>query len=592
MTPPNRNTAWAQTIFDELRRHGVCDVVVSPGSRSAPLALAAAAHDGLRDWSVLDERSAGFFALGLARAADRPAALVCTSGTASANYLPAVIEAHYSRVPLILLTADRPPELRSVGAPQTIVQPGLYGAYTVFDSDLPIATIREADFAQLRRTLAMAARKAQGPPAGPAHLNVGFREPLHPIEVREDQEALRSHSASSVARPVAAQQRSVAELALAPEQVATLADRLSDVEKGWIVAGPLTATASAAAAIERLANALGWPLLAEPLSRLRSSSKPSSVLLDASDALLRCRRFSDRNAPQLVLRFGAAPTSNALNQWLAAHPEIEQLVVSPWGWNDPSGVAREVLAAEPLRLARDLLERIAPSHKRNAFTDTWCQADRKLRALIDEELDSRSVLSEAEVARTALRLAAPRGRVYLGNSLPVRLADLYSGSDQRELQYFANRGANGIDGTLASALGTAAASETRSCVALIGDLSLLHDWSSVALAREPEINASIVVIDNGGGRIFESLPVAKHSERRVFERHFLTPQAVDLPSALRGFGLDCALVETRQTLETALATSIATPGVQFICARVPGSAHAEEQAKLIESIRSLLEVEA
>lgn len=586
MTPPNRNTAWAQTIFDELSRQHVRDVVVSPGSRSAPLALAAAAHAELRDWSVLDERSAGFFALGLARASSRPVALVCTSGTAAANYLPAVIEAHYSRVPLILLTADRPPELRGVGAPQTIVQPGLYGNYAAFDCDLPIPTTQEADFVQLRRTLAMAARAAQGPPAGAAHLNVGFREPLHPVEVREDRDILRTHTIP----PPAVQQRSDSELALTSDEVATLADQLGNTERGWIVAGPLDATASAASAIEKLAASLGWPLLAEPLSQLRSSRVASAVLLDASDALLRCERFSNRNAPQMVLRFGAAPTSKALNQWLAAHPEIEQLVVSPWGWNDPSGVAQRLLASEPLRLARDLLERLAPDRKPSVFTETWCRADRKVRALIERELDSRSVLSEAEVARTTLRLAAPHTKIYLGNSLPVRSADLYAGADSRQLRYFANRGANGIDGTLASALGTAAA-DSHPCLALIGDLALLHDWSSVALARESSIQASVVVIDNGGGRIFESLPVARATERSVFDRHFLTPQAVDIPSALRGFGLECELVETRQDLEAALAASVSAPGVQFSCARLPGDAHREEQAKLIEAIQAVLEGE-
>jgi len=577
LTPPNRNTAWAQTILEELQSHGVADVVISPGSRSAPLALAAAATE-LRDWSVLDERSAGFFALGLARASGRAVALVCTSGTAAANYLPAVIEAHYSQVPLVLLTADRPHELRGVGAPQTIVQPGLYGSYCVFELDLPLATTREADFLQLRRSLQRAMQAALGTPPGPAHLNVGFREPLHPVRVPDDEQALRTHIASPITHPIPERP----ELTLSPEALDRLAERLSRTPRGWVVAGPLGVGAHEATAIGRLAEALDWPLLAEPLSQLRSGAT-APTLLDASDALLRCDAFCERHAPDLVLRFGAVPTSKALNQWLASHPEIEQLVVSPWVWNEPSGVAQPVLRAEPLRLARALHERVIPA-TRSDFVEPWRDADRRARSLIDAELDSRSTLSEAEVARSTLRHAPPGSSVYLGNSLPVRSADLYVGRDGSGLRYFANRGASGIDGTLATALGTAAASASR-CTALIGDLALLHDWSTIVLARQAQFDATIAVIDNGGGRIFESLPIATQAERPLFERHFLTPQAVDIPAALRAFDLECALAETREGLNAELARSVSRNGVQFVCARVEGAAHAEEQVKLIDRLR-------
>ena len=356
--------------------------------------------------------------------------------------------------------------------------------------------------------------------------------------------------------------------------------------------GPLDASPQEAAAIERLAVALGWPLLAEPLSQLRGATAPSPVLLDAGDALLRCTQFSDQHAPECVLRFGQTPTSKSLNRWLAEHPEIDQIVVSPSYWNEPSGVARQVLDAEPLRLACELLEQVTPRKAASSFAQGWLGASQRARSLIEAELDGRGDLSEAEIARSLIRLAPGGSRIYLGNSLPVRSAELYGAADRRGLQFFANRGANGIDGTLSSALGTAAVGDGRPCLAMIGDLALLHDWSGVALAREREINATLAVIDNGGGRIFESLPVARSAEREVFERHFLTPQGVDLPDALQAFRAKCTSVETRGEFEAALAEGLHASGVSFVCAKVDGSAHAEAQAKLLERIRNELEADA
>ena len=580
----NRNLACATALFDELARSGVGHVVVSPGSRSAPLALVAAAHPDVRDHALLDERSAGFFALGLARSVREPVALVCTSGTAAANYLPAVVEAHYSRVPLIVLTADRPAELRDCGAGQTIDQVRLYGPFARFLGEVA------AESAPLDWVRALACRAVAdaAQPGGAVHVNVAFREPLDLTPVPAEQAALRALDPRvREGRGDAPHVRVVGAGAARPETgaVTALAERLASEPRGWLVAGPLDAPSGLAPLLGRLARALDWPVLAEPLSGLRSGAHDRSRLVDAHDAVLRVAELTRRHAPRLALRFGAPPTSKAYRLLLETQPEIEQVVVDPAGWSDPTARAAEIVRADPRALAEALLDSLAARESAGAsdFVSHWTAAGRAARRALDGILDAESTLSEPLAVRT-LAAKLPAGTtLFCASSLAVRHVDLVWPPGPTPIRFVANRGANGIDGTLSCALGHATGSAGPT-VLLIGDLALLHDASALASAARSEVDLTVVVLDNNGGGIFELLPVASSSPRETFERHFGTPHDLDLCAVIAGYGLRRARAASARDLESALAEGLGRAGCDFIVVRTERRENAALLGRMHEAV--------
>jgi 2-succinyl-5-enolpyruvyl-6-hydroxy-3-cyclohexene-1-carboxylate synthase len=567
----NRNLAWCAALAQELARAGVRHAVVSPGSRSAPLALAMALEPGIRDHALLDERAAGYFALGLARASRAPVALVCTSGTAAANYLPALVEAHHSRVPLIALTADRPPELRDCAAGQVIDQVKLYAGVVRWYHELPLPEPTDALLRHARAAAARAVASAQGAPPGPVHLNVPLREPLDAAEVAADRaalEALPRLAREGRGREPLTRVGAPAPARLEPAALDALAARLSACEPGWLVAGPCDEP-ELATALGQLAERLGWPLFAEPLSQLRCGPHARAALVDAHDALLRCDAFADAHLPGAVLRFGAPPTSKAYRLLLERHPEIAQSLVDPHGWGDPSALALELLRSEPAALARDLAGRI-PARPQGAFARSWIEAGRRARAALDAHLDALATPSEPGAIRALAEVTPDGTTVFLASSLPVREADLYWPASSKRLRFVANRGANGIDGTLSCALGTAAAGAPTLLVS--GDLALLHDASAWLEAVRSGVDLCAVVLDNGGGGIFELLPAARTLPREIFERHLAAPHGLDLVAALRGFGIRARAVAYPKQLAEEVRAGLARPGVDVWV--VPGDRRA------------------
>lgn len=564
----NANFAWAAAIVEELALSGVRNVVVSPGSRSAPLALAFSEHPELEDISILDERSAAFFALGLARARREPVALLCTSGTAGANYLPAAVEAHYSRIPLLLLTADRPPELRDCGAGQVIDQVKLFGPYVRFFAELPTPIADSHMVRFVRSQACRAVAEATGTVPGPVHLNIPLREPLVPVRMPGEVEALEAlDPLARSGRPVGPLTRVPAALPLAPGSgVATrLARTLAAQPRGWLVIGPLDAEPAFPPLIARLARLLGWPVLAEPLSQLRSGPHDQSYLVDAHDAVLRVEPFMRARAPLALLRFGAMPTSKAYRLVLEARPEIEQFVVDPAGWSDPSALAAELVRADPTLLARELVSTLErePARGKREWCESWLDAGRAARSALDSRLDQLDALSEPGTFR-ALAESVPEGAaVYCASSMPVRDADLFWTPSQRNVRFLANRGANGIDGTLSCALGTAVGHAGPTVLAT-GDLALLHDLSGFVAARAHDANLLVVVIDNNGGGIFDMLPLAESLPRESFERHFGTPHGLDLPELLSGFGIPCRTVVRAKELRAVVRESLSRPGSEAV----------------------------
>jgi len=583
VTAPNLNLAWCAAIADELAHCGVQDVLISPGSRSAPLAIAFAQNERLRCRSVLDERSAAFFALGLARAARRPVAVVCTSGTAAANYLPAVAEAYYSQIPLIVITADRPPEQRECGAGQTLVQTDMYEPYARFAAELPLPEATDRALLHARGTACRVVAAALGEPAGPAHLNVPLREPLDPGVVSADVTRLETLSSVAVTgrvqKPLVRVERRAAP-APSEQTLDRLAAWITAEPRGCIAVGPLELHGRDPDAFSTLALTAGWPLLADALSPARFGASQRLPVVQAHDAVLRTSEFVRVHAPRRVLRFGAMLTSKAFRTMLESDPSIEQCVIDPWEWRDPTGLAVELLRCDPLAVAAGLVARLPREH---TFSWYWDKAGEAAQRAIDAQLDSSEEPSEPGIARAVVRALPARATLFVGNSMPVRDVDSFAAASPRPLRVVANRGANGIDGTLACALGTAVGSPGP-FAALIGDLSLLHDMSSLLIARDPALCALIVIVDNDGGGIFEFLPVAQRADRELFETHFGTPQGTDIPALLASLGLPCTTVRTLHELQTrVVGESLATEGVRFIHVRTERRANRELHAKLFEA---------
>lgn len=540
---------FAATLVDEWARAGVTDAVVCPGSRSAPLALALAAHAAIRLHVRLDERGAGFFALGLARATGRPCVVCVTSGTAAAELHPAVLESHHGRVPLLVCTADRPPELHGIGAPQTVEQAHLYGGAVRWFAEpgVPVACARGA----WRSIAARAAIEAAGGPLGPGpvHLNLAFRDPL----VGEPAELPPGRPGGAAFHRLGYRQF----LPYADDGSGLGPEEPWSASRGVIVAGEGCGPADA---VIGLAEHLGWPLLADPRSGCRRHH-PNVVA--AADAL--CRLGEARLRPDVVVRLGDTWASKAMPAFLGGAYVI---AVDPWWrWRDPdrdAGTVYRVDTGAWVAAAR----RTAPPAREAGWLEAWQEAERAAQGAIDVALGG-SELTEPLVARRLLEVVPPTATVVVASSMPVRDLEWYAPALPSPPRVLANRGANGIDGACSTALGVAAAGDGGPTIALMGDLAFLHDASALAAAAGARAGGCVVVVlDNAGGGIFEFLPQATLVERGRFEQVFATPQASDVVRVAAGFGVETADVGTPAELEDALGAALHEDGVCVVRARV------------------------
>jgi 2-succinyl-5-enolpyruvyl-6-hydroxy-3-cyclohexene-1-carboxylate synthase len=593
---PNVTYAFLRAFFEELQRSGVEHVCVSPGSRSTPLAVTAASVDGLLLWSQLDERAAAFFALGLAKASRTPVALVCTSGTALANYAPAVIEAHYAGVPLIVLSADRPPELREWGAGQTIDQPKLFGAQVRYFAELPIPT---AGSRMLRYARAMACRavgESVGASPGPVHLNWPLCEPLEPLLDPTESDWADGDAVAERGRakgqPYACtvHESSRASVAL----IEALAAAFSRTERGVIACGMIDEP-DFADAVARLARRLGWPIFADPISNVRSGSHVESApILAGYDLFLRDARFQANHQPEVVLRFGGTPTCKAFRLWLEATPPDRMVVVSGGGdWNDPSHLTSDFVVADSTAFCLDLtaaLEQLGtdlPQGGQGRWTSSFLAAEARVQTVLDSEFGANPTLFEPRAARMLTESVPEDSILYVSNSMPVRDLDAFMPVRQSRIRVLANRGANGIDGMVSSALGAAASGQGHVFL-LTGDLAFLYDIGGLLAARRYPLKATIVVFNNDGGGIFSFLPIAQYAEAVRFDELFNTPHGADLSAAASLYGLHHTRVANFHEYEAAIGKSLGESGVSIIEVPIDGEANRDHFRALVTAVQESL----
>jgi 2-succinyl-5-enolpyruvyl-6-hydroxy-3-cyclohexene-1-carboxylate synthase len=573
--PEDVQAAFAAVVVDEWARAGVTDAVVCPGSRSTPLliALSEAAERGLvRLHSVLDERSAGFYALGLGIASGRPAPVVTTSGTAAVELHPAVVEAHHSGVPLLAVTADRPPELQDCGAPQTVHQVGLYGEAVRWEAHpgVPELVAARSWRSLASRSVTEALGGARRP--GPVHLNLAFREPLDGVVPDE-------LLASLGGRPEGApwhRRRAAPELR-PPREVVELLARTG--ERGLILAG---AGAGHPEAVWELARAAGWPVLADPTSGCR---RPGAIA--AADALLRTP-VAQGWRPDVVLRLGAPWASRVVNEWVGAL-DCLQVLVDPWGtWSAPDRLPGEVVVAGPEPLCRAVVAAL-PGGQRGRWAAQWAQAEAAAQRAIDGALAAETAASEPGTARRLLAAVPEGSTVVVSSSMPVR--DLETWSQPRSaVRVLANRGANGIDGVLSTALGVAAEGSVRT-VALLGDLAFLYDASALLVGGRTAAGArlDVVVVDNDGGGIFSFLPQATSQPGPRFERLWGTPHGLDLAAVARGYGAAVQRVEGPEDLGGALGDADRGEGMRVLVVKTDRAANVVAHRRLYEAVAAALD---
>ncbi|RXK49405.1 2-succinyl-5-enolpyruvyl-6-hydroxy-3-cyclohexene-1-carboxylic-acid synthase [Halorientalis pallida] len=563
MSAPNRNTLWGRVIADELAAAGVSSAVLSPGSRSTPLTVAISDHDGIETFSILDERSAAFFALGRARRTGEPTAVVCTSGTAAANYHPAVIEASQSRVPLLLLTADRPPELSDSGANQTVDQEKLYGDAVRWYRTLPEPEPRDRKLRSLRTTVDRAVGETTGVPAGPVHLNCPFRKPLEPVAVEGDvPEDLAERAPLAVeGRDGPFVERTAGRPTLAEGGVEDVAAALEEADRGLLVAGPADAPALDAAAVADLAAATGFPILADPLSGLRFGDhldRDGVTVCGGYDSYL--AGASEWPDPEVVLRVGASPTSKVLRHYLRDHA-ARQFVVDPaGGWREAEFTATDHLVADPSRLAAGLAERIdgdAPGSAAD-YRERFAAAERDYWDLIDDARADETF--EGQVLATVAERVPDPATVFVSNSMPVRDLDRFGRPRSADLTVLGNRGASGIDGITSTALGAGSATDDP-LVLVTGDLAYYHDSNGLLSIARCGVDATIVLVNNDGGGIFHILPIEDFDP--PFTEQFRTPHGLDFEPTADLYGLAFQRVRP-DGFADAFAESRAMDGTQVV----------------------------
>ncbi len=564
-----------RAFVDELVRCGLRDACTSPGSRSTPLVLTFAREPRLRATSHIDERCAGFFALGLAKATGVPPALACTSGTAAANYAPAVIEAHEAAVPLLILTADRPPELRDVGAGQTIDQVKLYGSAAKWYFEVDDHPASAARIRWLRQLACRAFWTAVEGRPGPVHINFSLREPLLP-DGEDGVPDVEIAPGRAGGRPWVTRPRTLHEAA--PSLMDGLEDELRERPRVLIVAGRSERDPRLGAALAAFAEKAGAPLLADPLSGARRGA----AAIAHYDALLRNEEWARAHQPELVLRVGDLPTSKPLRAWLAGLDALQVSFDPDGAWQDPAGAVGTIVGADPRTTLEKLAKTLPRKAKTAAWLDRWREGDRAAAKAIADVVGPTG-LTEPRVAAELGSLLPPEATLVVASSMPIRDVETFFPTRETPFRVLSNRGANGIDGTVSTAFGVSAAAR-QPVVLLIGDVALAHDIGGLLAASRLGLKLVIVLVDNDGGGIFGFLPASR--EGADYVEHIATPHGLDFKHAATLYGLGWERAADVPSLRIALENAFAAEHTTIICVRTDRDENVELHRRVWESVRA------
>ncbi len=575
---PNRNVLYATTLVDELARAGLRHVCLAPGSRNTPLVLAFARHPAIRVSSHLDERSAAFFALGLALATDTPTAVVCTSGSAAANFFPAIVEAHQAEVPLLALTADRPHELRDSGANQTIDQVKMFGSFARWSVDvsLPEATPPPVVVRYLRTLAARAMAIAGGEPRGVVHLNLPFRPPLEPTPVAGDMTepptaAQPRDDGAPYTRIVKAAPSTPPEAII--EQIASIFERH---ERGLIVCGPRCPGGAFGEMVSELSRRTGYPALVDGVSGVRFGYPG---VIGGYEAFLSGEHGFP--PPEVVLRFGAVPTSKWLNQYLdAAAPPVVIHVRASGVWADDSHRVSHFVAADEIAFIHALLPRL--TERQSAWMQRFVEAETRVWAAVESGVAGEPYFDGGAVY-DVIDLLPDGASLFVGNSLPVRHLDQFGKPGVRRIHAFANRGASGIDGNISTALGIGAGRPDAPLTAIVGDITFYHDMNGLLAVRRCGVPATIVLLNNDGGGIFHRLPINRFDPE--FTDYFVTPHGLDFAPAAKMYGLEYVQVRDREAFRSTFRASIDTRAATLIELRTDARIDLARRNALIQAAR-------
>lgn len=550
----NTNTVWGSAIAETFSCLGITTAILCPGSRCTPLTIAFAQHPDIETIPILDERSAAFFALGSAKRTGLPTILVCTSGTAGANFYPAVIEAKESHIPLIILSADRPPELRNCHAGQTIDQVKLYGDYPTWYSELAIPEVNLEMLRYLRQNIIQAWKRSLSPVPGVVHLNLPFREPLAPVSQPEVKKLQKQFPIKEFFDRIAAS------ISTQENFVSLPIDKWLSRDRGIIIAGLAQPKDPElyCQAIAKLARLLSFPVLAEALSPIRNYAALNPYLISTYDAILRDEVSSFKLVPDMVIQIGELPTSKQLRTWLNSIDANYWIIDSSWDNLDSLHRSSVYINASIAAISHSIYCD-KPDKTTSEYCQQWLAKETETRNKINWKMESYDILYEGKVAWLLSQILPNRTPVFLANSMSVRNAEFFWQPNNKQIIPYFSRGANGIDGTLSTALGIA--HHNYPTILLTGDLALLHDTNGFLIQNKFRGHLTIILINNNGGGIFEMLPIAEYES--TFEEYFATPQSVNFAKLAATYGIDYQYIDRWQQLQL-LLTELPTTGIRIL----------------------------
>jgi len=545
----NRNHFWAETFVNELTSIGIRYACISPGSRNTPLTLALAENKKVKSFVHIDERSSAFFALGLAKATDSPVVIVCTSGTATAELYPAIIEAYQQRIPLIVCTADRPPELLNTGANQTINQINLYKNHIRWFFDVGLPEIIPRRIRHIKAIAKRAVYESVVRSKGPVHLNFPFRKPFEPDDFTDEvtEEAIKS---SELVLPVKKNLYKEVEKDIVSEKwFKELGNFFVKYKKGLIIAGPENYNEHFHRNCQKLASVLGYPILADGASQFRFGKHSKENILSAFEGFLRSESFNGNYQPEIILQFGRTITSKALDIYLEKCTAIRFMVNEYGDWFDPANRSNASFACKPYLFCEKMIEQLQ-SQKMDRSSNEWIKSfkevDIKSLAIRNKIIRKSKFPNECRIIEELVNLLPEKSNLMISNSMPIRDFDYFAPVINKNIKVFNNRGASGIDGIISTALGLASVEKTPT-VLLIGDSAFYYDMNSLLAAKKYKIPLVIVLINNNGGGIFEVLPISKYG--KIFKDFFVAPHNLNFKPIVESFNGNYSLIKSWKNFE-------------------------------------------